>query len=179
MSVDRVPFIGLVPWRSDVWVATGYGKWGMTNGTAAAQLIADLLLGRENDWADLFGPHRLRSFASRPFAAKTRTSLNDSSPIESDYPATRQSRRSTKEKGPWYGSKATPWRSRSEDGSLTAVSPRCTHLGCLVSWNRAEQTWDCPCLGSRYLADRTLIQGPAVTDLTRRDLPPAAAESRP
>jgi FAD dependent oxidoreductase len=70
MSVDRVPFIGLVPWRSDVWVATGYGKWGMTNGTAAAQLIADLLLGRENDWADLFGPHRLRSFASRPFAAE-------------------------------------------------------------------------------------------------------------
>jgi Rieske Fe-S protein len=67
--------------------------------------------------------------------------------------------------------------SRGEDGTLTAVSPRCTHLACFVSWNRAEQTWDCPCHGSRFLPDGTVIQGPAVEDLADRQLPASADSS--
>ena len=66
--------------------------------------------------------------------------------------------------------------SRDEEGSLHAVSAVCTHLGCLVDWNRAEQTWDCPCHGSRFRADGGVIQGPAKRDLERREL---SAEGRP
>ncbi len=58
---------------------------------------------------------------------------------------------------------------RDERGELHAVSAVCTHLACLVSWNPAERSWDCPCHGSRYAADGTVIQGPAVTDLAGRD----------
>jgi Rieske Fe-S protein len=66
---------------------------------------------------------------------------------------------------------------RDEHGSLHAVSAVCTHLGCLVEWNRAEQTWDCPCHGSRFRTDGSVIQGPAKRDLARRELP-AEAPSR-
>jgi glycine/D-amino acid oxidase-like deaminating enzyme/nitrite reductase/ring-hydroxylating ferredoxin subunit len=178
-SVDRVPFIGrLVPWRSDVWVATGYGKWGMTNGTAAAQLIADRLLGREKDWADLFAPHRTRSFASRSFAAENANVAKRFFADRIGLPGGERLEALDRGEGSLVRIQGNTLAvSRSEDGLLTAVSPRCTHLGCLVSWNRAEQTWDCPCHGSRYLADGTLIQGPAVTDLPRRDLPQAGAAS--
>jgi glycine/D-amino acid oxidase-like deaminating enzyme/nitrite reductase/ring-hydroxylating ferredoxin subunit len=171
-SVDKVPFVGrLIPWASDVFVATGYGKWGMTNGTAAAILIADLLTGRENPWVDLFSPHRTRSFASRSL-------LSENGNVARHF---------------FGGRLGLPGRecldglaagdgavvridgetlavARGQDGSLTAVSPRCTHLGCYVAWNRAEQTWDCPCHGSRYLRDGTLIEGPAVGDLPGRQV---------
>jgi Rieske Fe-S protein len=59
---------------------------------------------------------------------------------------------------------------RDDQGSLHAVSAVCTHLGCLVEWNRAEQTWDCPCHGSRFRIDGGVIQGPAKRDLERREL---------
>ena len=60
--------------------------------------------------------------------------------------------------------------SRDDDGALAAVSARCTHLGCIVAWNPAERSWDCPCHGSRFGADGTVIQGPAVADLERREI---------
>ena len=57
---------------------------------------------------------------------------------------------------------------RSEDGALVALSATCTHLGCIVSWNTAEKTWDCPCHGSRFDTKGKVIQGPAVKDLERK-----------
>jgi Rieske Fe-S protein len=58
---------------------------------------------------------------------------------------------------------------RDETGSVHAVSPVCTHMGCTVTWNTAETTWDCPCHGSRFTCDGAVIQGPAVKDLERRE----------
>jgi Rieske Fe-S protein len=63
---------------------------------------------------------------------------------------------------------------KAEDGSLIALSPRCQHMGCTVDWNDAEQTWDCPCHGSRYARDGAVIKGPAKKDLDREELPEAA-----
>ena len=57
---------------------------------------------------------------------------------------------------------------RDDDGRLRAVSPTCTHLWCLLAWNDAERSWDCPCHGSRFTPDGTVIEGPAVTDLERK-----------
>jgi len=58
--------------------------------------------------------------------------------------------------------------SRDEDGRVHVVSARCTHMGCIVNWNSAEQTWDCPCHGSRFAQDGTVLEGPAVTALEDR-----------
>jgi Rieske Fe-S protein len=55
--------------------------------------------------------------------------------------------------------------SRRDDGELRTLSARCTHLGCIVAWNAADRAWECPCHGSRYAADGTLVQGPATKDL--------------
>jgi Rieske Fe-S protein len=59
---------------------------------------------------------------------------------------------------------------KAEDGSLVALSPRCTHMGCTVDWNDADATWDCPCHGSRYAKEGRVIQGPAKEDLDRASL---------
>jgi nucleotide-binding universal stress UspA family protein/nitrite reductase/ring-hydroxylating ferredoxin subunit len=66
------------------------------------------------------------------------------------------------------GRKLAAWR--AEDGTVVTLSPRCTHLGCTVDWNAAEKTWDCPCHGSRFQRDGTLLQGPAKKDLDREEL---------
>ena len=57
---------------------------------------------------------------------------------------------------------------RDDDGALHAMSPVCGHLWCIVDWNPAERTWDCPCHGSRYAADGRAIEGPTTNDLKRR-----------
>jgi glycine/D-amino acid oxidase-like deaminating enzyme/nitrite reductase/ring-hydroxylating ferredoxin subunit len=179
VSVDRVPFAGpLLPWQSDVLLATGFGKWGMTNGTAAAMTITDQILGRENPWAGLFSPHRARSFLSRSL-------LTENANVARRFFGGRlrlPGRDALTTLEPGAGAVVriegeTVAVSRSDEGSLNAVSPRCTHLGCYVSWNRAEQTWDCPCHGSRFLPDGTLIQGPAVVDLAPRQVPASADSS--
>jgi Rieske Fe-S protein len=61
--------------------------------------------------------------------------------------------------------------SRDENGTVHAVSARCTHMGCILNWNDAERTWDCPCHASRFAADGSVLQGPAVNPLEPRDLP--------
>jgi Rieske Fe-S protein len=60
---------------------------------------------------------------------------------------------------------------RGETGDLTVLSPVCTHLGCLVHWNTLEQSWDCPCHGSRFACDGAVLEGPALTALKRAELP--------
>ena len=61
---------------------------------------------------------------------------------------------------------------RDDDGALHAVSARCTHLGCILAWNAAERSWDCPCHGSRFAVDGDVLQGPAVKPLAR-EAPPS------
>jgi glycine/D-amino acid oxidase-like deaminating enzyme/nitrite reductase/ring-hydroxylating ferredoxin subunit len=179
VAVDHVPFAGpLLPGRSDVFVATGYGKWGMTNGTAAAMTITDQILGRKNAWAGLFSPHRMRSFLSTSLLAENANVARRFFDGRVGLPG--QDALDALELGAGVVVRIEGEAlavSRSEDGSLSAVSPRCTHLGCFVTWNRAEQTWDCPCHGSRYLPDGTLIQGPAVADLAPRQIPASADSS--
>jgi nitrite reductase/ring-hydroxylating ferredoxin subunit len=173
VSVDRIPFVGpLLPWRTRVWVATGYGKWGLTNGTAAALILTDLILGRKNPWADLFSSRRVRSLVSRSLVSQNanavrrfvtdRLRLAGREAVDGLAPGEGVIVRMEGE---------TLAVSRGEDGAFVAVSPRCTHLGCYVAWNEAEQTWDCPCHGSRYLPDGSVVSGPAVRDLTPRQVP--------
>jgi glycine/D-amino acid oxidase-like deaminating enzyme/nitrite reductase/ring-hydroxylating ferredoxin subunit len=170
-TLDSVPYVGPTTPRGDrVLMATGFAKWGMTGGTAAAAILADRLLGRENPWARLYDPNRFkpRAAAVRFVEENARVGLHflgdralkrGTRPIEDLRPGEGDIVRHAGEKVAGY---------RGEDGTLVAVSPLCTHLGCQVNWNRAERSWDCPCHGSRFAPDGAVLQGPAVHRLERK-----------
>jgi glycine/D-amino acid oxidase-like deaminating enzyme/nitrite reductase/ring-hydroxylating ferredoxin subunit len=170
-TVDHVPYVGrLSPREQRVFMATGFAKWGMTGGTAAALLLGDLLLGRENPWASLFDPNRLnlRASASRLVKANLQAGLR----FVGDR-VTKPGRRTAEDLRPGEGDivrvngeRVAAYR--DEDGTLHAVSPTCTHLGCQVNFNAAERSWDCPCHGSRFAPDGRVVQGPAVHRLERK-----------
>ena len=169
---DGLPFAGRLHLRSrHVYVATGLNKWGITAGTAAAMLISDSILGNENDWAGLFSSTRVRPLQEAPrfilensrvgfrfFAERVKHRGGrpiDLAPGEGDIVSA-------------GGQKAAGFR--DDDGTLHAVSSRCTHLGCQVVWNAADRSWDCPCHASRFDVDGGVLNGPAVKPLARVDL---------
>ena len=130
MPADGVPYVGRHdPLSPNLWVATGFKKWGLAMGSAAAELLAAQIAGREHRWAELFDPNRLRPRAGAPTFVKENANVA-------------------------YHFFADRVRNHG--------APRCTHLGCLLDWNDAERTWDCPCHGSRFAASGEVIEGPAV-----------------
>ena len=134
MPLDGVPYVGRHdPVSSGLWVATGFKKWGLAMGTAAAELLTAQIGGRDHAWAELFDPSRLRPLASGPTFVKENANV-----------ALR-----------FVGDRVT-----------NRGAPRCTHLGCLLRWNGAEETWDCPCHGSRFAASGEVIEGPATRPLS-------------
>jgi Rieske Fe-S protein len=172
-TVDTVPYVGrLQPFGDRLLMATGFAKWGMTGGTAAARILADELLGRENPWASLFDPNRFkpRAAAARFVEENAKVGLHmvgdrfrhrGTRPIEALAPGEGDIVR-------LHGQKVAGHR--RDDGTLVAVSPVCTHLGCQVNWNTAERSWDCPCHGSRFSPDGDVLQGPAVHRLEHKPL---------
>ncbi len=173
---DNVPFIGkLAPGSRHMWVATGFGGWGMTNSTVAAMLLTDLIAGRENPWAPVFDPQRFNTESVGPVVKEN---LNAAKHLIGDrFRVEREDSAEDVELAPGEGMVvrigAQPVAlSRDSAGTLRAVSAICRHVGCYVAWNTAERTWDCPCHGSRYTADGTVIEGPANESLPPVDLAP-------
>ncbi len=173
MPVDHVPYIGRYhPRANGLWVAGGFQKWGMTNGTVAAMVLTDLIVERPNPYADELDPNRARVRSAPKFAQLNllagvhffgdRLMPADASSSEDVPPGEARVVRSGLGKVGVY---------RDEQGGLHAVSLRCTHLGCLTKWNDAERSWDCPCHGSRFDPDGNVLAGPAVKPLERRDAP--------
>ncbi|MBW3537189.1 MAG: FAD-dependent oxidoreductase [Actinobacteria bacterium] len=167
-AVDGLPFVGRQLPGSHVLVATGFAKWGMTNGAASASILSDLILERENPWADAFSSTRMgpaitsSEFYKENFDAVGRHLIGDR--LKTLRPPAANSL-APGEGGicELDGDKVAAFR--DDDGTIHAVSPVCRHVGCLVAFNPAERTWDCPCHGSRYTVDGKVIQGPAVHDL--------------
>ena len=176
MPVDQVPYIGKLRRGSErLYVATGFKKWGMTNGTVAGVVISDAILGRENPWTELFDPNRVKPRASAKQFVKE--NVNVARRFLGDR-ITKRASDSTDGLAPGEAMLSSVGRkqiaiSRAQDGALHAVSARCTHMGCIVNWNPAETTWDCPCHGSRFAPDGSVLEGPAVAALDDRseDLP--------
>jgi glycine/D-amino acid oxidase-like deaminating enzyme/nitrite reductase/ring-hydroxylating ferredoxin subunit len=168
---DGVPYIGRLNLRSKrIHVATGFKKWGMTAGTLAGMLISDAIAERANQWASLFSATRVKPLAEAPkfltenarvgirmvgdrILAPGRRSIDDLAPGEGGIV------NNGSQKVAGY---------RDDQGSLHAVSTRCTHLGCQVAWNAAERSWDCPCHGSRFTPDGEILNGPATKPLPSR-----------
>ena len=165
-SQDGLAFIGRNPLDEDnVYVVTGDSGQGMTHGTIAGILLTDLIAGRANPWTDLYDPSRIRSGAATEFVKEN---LNVAAQYASWLTGGEVS--SVDQIPPNSGAvvregllKVAVFR--DEAGDLHRRSAVCTHLGCIVAWNPAASTWDCPCHGSRFDPKGTVINGPAVTDL--------------
>jgi glycine/D-amino acid oxidase-like deaminating enzyme/nitrite reductase/ring-hydroxylating ferredoxin subunit len=172
-TTDGVPFVGpFHPLAKHVYVATGFGGWGMSNGIMAGQLLAAAITGDAQPWAALYDPRRfhplreagpmlnLQATVARHFIGdRLRPSHVDS--LDQIEPGSGAVIRRGGEQHAVY---------RDESGALQALSARCTHLGCIVQFNDAEHAWECPCHGSRFAVDGSVLHGPANTPLERKDL---------
>jgi glycine/D-amino acid oxidase-like deaminating enzyme/nitrite reductase/ring-hydroxylating ferredoxin subunit len=174
MPVDGTPFVGRQVPRSPVFVATGFAKWGMTNGTAAGLLIADLIDGVDSDWLPAYDATRLRTPLTSRATYRENLDAVGRHLIGDRIKSVKRPAAATLAPGEGGiveldGENVAAFR--NDDGTTTAVSPVCRHVGCLVAFNTAEQTWDCPCHGSRYTIDGKVIQGPTVNDLKPKNKP--------
>ncbi len=157
-TADRVPYAGALKSARGLYVATGFNAWGISNGTAAGMLIANQVLGQPADWDTIYDPERKgeRQFNKGGESQSLVHSLDDVPPGEG--------RIISVGKG-----KLAVYRNKS--GKLHALSAACTHKGCDVTWNNADGTWDCPCHGSMFSVDGTVLHGPAVEPLPAKKLP--------
>jgi glycine/D-amino acid oxidase-like deaminating enzyme/nitrite reductase/ring-hydroxylating ferredoxin subunit len=166
---DGLAFIGRSSGSEHVWVGTGFSGTGMTFGTLAALVVADGILGIENRFAELHDATRVKPIAqARRYMAEN---VDVAGRLAKDRVA-RGEVESLAEVPPGEGRLVRVGGKmvaayRSERGELTALSARCTHLGCHVQWNDAEACWDCPCHGSRFAAMGEVLSGPAVEALAR------------
>jgi Rieske Fe-S protein len=169
---DNLPMVGPYrPGSHNLWVSTGFLKWGFSSATFAATILADAIAGRTPEWAAAFSPSRV-SPRSLPkiaqmggkFAADMAVDRLRRPDSGGDVP-----RGEARVVGDGHGRTGVY---RDEAGGLHAVSVRCTHQGCLLRFNAAETSWDCPCHGSRFDVDGDVLEGPAVKPLERRE-PPA------
>ena len=171
-TTDQIPYVGpFHPGARHVYVATGFGGWGMSNGVMAGRLLAARILGDDPPWAGLYDPRRLRPVREagpllKAQAAVVRHFVSDRlrgsqvDSVDEIKPGTGAVVRIGGERCAVF---------RDEQGNLQAVSARCTHLGCIVHFNDAELAWECPCHGSRFAVDGSVLHGPANRPLERRD----------
>lgn len=170
-AADRVPYVGrLLPASRHIRVATGFNAWGITSGTAAAMILADAVLEQPNPWASFYDSTRVKPRASgrrmlekNLHVARTWTKDHLRSYAEKDADSLAPG-----EGGIVRGDGKDTAAYRDEDGQLHLLSPICTHMRCKVSWNAAERSWDCPCHGSRFATDGSVLHGPAVAPLDKR-----------
>ncbi|MBT2383927.1 FAD-dependent oxidoreductase [Streptomyces sp. ISL-11] len=180
-SDDHLPYVGPAhPGTRHVHVATGFGGWGMTNGVMAGRLLAARIThGTLPDWAQLFDPRRLPPLKETPGLLKDQLTVGKHfvgdrlhtahvDAVTDIPPGTGAVVR-------LGGRRCAVYRAPS--GEARAVSARCTHLGCLVHFNDAEQAWECPCHGSRFATDGSVLQGPAVHPLEPREIPGPTGDS--
>lgn len=170
-TLDKVPYIGeITSGQSNILIATGYRKWGMTTGTAAGLLLSDIVLGKDNNFHKLYTPSRfyanpsLKNFlvqnanvASHLIKGKLEMTNIDPKMLSNDEGAIISIE--GERKGAY----------KDTEGELHIVDTTCTHVGCEVEWNSGERTWDCPCHGSRFSYTGDVVEGPAEKPLQQYD----------
>jgi glycine/D-amino acid oxidase-like deaminating enzyme/nitrite reductase/ring-hydroxylating ferredoxin subunit len=167
-TLDGLPHIGLNVNAEHEYVATGFGGDGMTFGTLAGHIISERIQGRKTAWDDLFAPDRSETSALREFVSENKDFPTYMLKDRLTWAPTLDPDRLARGEGAIMrvGGKRLAV-ARDEKGQLFALSPVCTHLGCIVHWNGVEKTWDCPCHGSRFAIEGAVINGPAVGALER------------
>lgn len=168
MTPDYMPYAGCyAKSRPDWYVMTGFSKWGMTNSMICAKLVSDLILGVKNPLEPVLSPSRFNLSTVKPVLNEVSHAVKGLSksafriPMDSLSDVERGSAKVV-----MYGGKRCGVY-RSEEGEIFAVSARCPHLGCALSFNSAEKTWECPCHGSRFSYTGELLDSPAQISLKR------------
>lgn len=170
MTLDQVPYIGQMTAASkDIFLATGFNKWGMSTGALAADLLCDLIAGNDNVYAALFDPTRSK-IKSKVF----HNFIKNNAGVAKDFIVTKTEKTKkiaadlSLDEGALVeidNKKAGAYR--DGDGQMHIVEATCTHLGCGLRWNEAERSWDCPCHGSRFSHSGEVLNGPAVKPLKK------------
>jgi glycine/D-amino acid oxidase-like deaminating enzyme/nitrite reductase/ring-hydroxylating ferredoxin subunit len=164
-AADGLPYVG---WSGaegqSLLVATGFDAWGLSNGAAAAMMLADLCEGRKNAWASCFDASRHSLKGVGKVAAAAAQAVRG---LVGDHLHKQQAEVSPLQEGTivYTGGRAAGLY-RDSDGVFRAVSAVCTHMGCMLGWNPVDRTWDCRCHGSRFAADGRVLHGPAVEPLS-------------
>lgn len=173
ITLDKIPYIGefsnILP---DVYVGTGFNKWGMTSSNVAARIITDKITGKENEYEEVFKATRVNPIVNKDevknMVSQTAKSLvverlkgSSKEDIENMKQETGQILEIDGEKVGIY---------KDIKGQIFAIKPVCTHLGCILNWNNADKTWDCPCHGSRFDYTGKNINNPAIKDLEKIEL---------
>lgn len=170
-TTDGLPFVGrLEPWSADLWVATGFAKWGLTAGTAAALTLVGHLTGVGVPWAADWDPWRGDAVAQAPGLASfaghvaREASTGWAGTVRHDAPDPAEV---AEGKGVVGRAGWRPVGVSRVDGQVRTVSAICPHMGGVLQWNDAEASWDCPLHGSRFAADGSRLEGPAKCGLAR------------
>ncbi len=168
MTPDYLPYAGVyAKSKPDWYVLTGFSKWGMTNSMMCAKLVSDMILGKDNEMESILSPSRFNLTTIKPVLNEMGHAVKNLSksafriPFDSVADIERGDAKVVMYKGKRCGVY------KSEEGELFVVSARCPHLGCALSFNKVEKTWECPCHGSRFSYTGELIDNPAQTSLKR------------
>ena len=167
--VDGVAFIGRNPGDRHVFIHTGDSGMGITHGALGAMLNADLIAGRDNAWETLYDPSRRTLGSAHEFLKEN---LNVAAQYRDWVVPGDVADESEIAAGEGAVIRAGIRRVavyRAPDGTIHRRSASCTHLGCVVRWNRVEKSWDCPCHGSRFDPMGAVLNGPAIAELARLD----------
>ena len=169
ITLDKIPYIGNFSKLWDnAYVATGFNKWGITSSNIAAKIITDKILGQKNEYEEIFKSTRLEPVKNiKEMTNMVKESVNSLLVKKLEVP---QEEISQIQNGQAKivevdGQKIGVYK--NDNGEIFKVNPVCKHLGCELSWNNLEKTWDCPCHGSRYDYKGNLIYGPSVKNLDK------------
>lgn len=170
ISIDGIPYIGRLTKNSDsVYVATGFNKWGMSTSMVAAMMIRDCIAGHASHEQSIFSPRRFKmETAKEKLMIDVKTSIKNYTLQKIFIPSEHVEDLKNGEGGiiRLHGKKVGIYK--DEKGRLHGVSTKCPHLGCMLSWNQAEKTWDCPCHGSRFDYEGNVLNNPANDGLEQK-----------
>lgn len=171
VTLDNLPYVGaLTEGQSNILIATGFRKWGMSNGTAAALLFRDLVTGKENRFQKLYSPSRFYVQPSlKNFLVQNANVVGQLIKGKLDSPSTKPEELSNGEGAVVTLDGHRKGAYRDDEGNIHIVDTTCTHIGCEVEWNSGDRTWDCPCHGSRFSFTGEVIDGPAEKPLQKYD----------
>jgi glycine/D-amino acid oxidase-like deaminating enzyme/nitrite reductase/ring-hydroxylating ferredoxin subunit len=169
---DHLPVIGAYrPGSSNLWVSSGFMKWGFSTATFAATILADAITGTAPEWAETFSPNRVSAKSLHEVAQ-----LGGKFTVDMVADRVRRPQTRTVDDIPRGEARVVPEKGTGrkgvfcdDEGVLHAVSLRCTHMHCILRFNSAERSWDCPCHGSRFDVDGAVLEGPAIKPLDQRD----------
>lgn len=168
MPPDSVPYIGRYSRSTEnMYVATGFGEWGMTSSMAASEIISDMICGKENKNAEVFSPQRGLGAAACELISNGLKSVDALAIKKLKAPEKNLCNLRNGEGAilKYNGRDAAVYK--DENGKIHAVSPDCSHLGCRLTFNPELKSWDCPCHGSRFDVDGKVLDNPAIRDLEK------------